>query len=170
VISLETPRLVLRPMSGSDAIPFLEIHEDPEVSRFVMLGSPPGGAAAAWRNIAMMVGHWSLRGYGPWTVVDRHTGEVIGRAGFWNPEGWPGLEIGWVLRRTHWGRGLATEAARAALDWLWSRTDVDHVISIIQPDNHRSIRVAVKIGESFERESELNGVAVHVYGMRRPGL
>jgi RimJ/RimL family protein N-acetyltransferase len=170
MIVLETPRLILRPLVSDDAAPFLEIHEDPEVSRFVTLGSPPGGLAGAWRNVAMMLGHWTLRGYGPWTVVERASGLVVGRAGFWNPEGWPGLEIGWVVRRSHWGRGFATEAAMAALEWLWAGTPVDHVISIIQPANHRSIRVALKIGERFERESTLHGVPVHVYGMARPGL
>ncbi len=170
MITLETPRLLLRPLVSADAAPFLEIHEDPEVKQFVTLGAPPGGLSGAWRNIAMMLGHWTLRGYGPWTLVERSSGLVLGRAGFWNPEGWPGLEIGWVVRRSHWGRGLATEAAIACLDWLWTQTPVDHVISIIQPDNHRSIRVALKIGEAFERESTLNGVPVHVYGMERPGL
>lgn len=170
MITLETPRLILRPLVGTDAEPFLEIHEDPEVSHYVMFGSPPGGLAGAWRNVAMMVGHWTLRGYGPWTVIERGSGDVIGRAGFWNPEGWPGLEIGWVIRRSHWGRGLATEAAGAALGWLWKTTRVDHVISLIRPDNARSIRVALKIGESLEGETTLNGVLVHVYGLRRPGL
>jgi RimJ/RimL family protein N-acetyltransferase len=170
MVTLETPRLLLRSIVSADAAPFLEIHEDPEVRRYVMLGSPPSGLAGAWRNIAMMIGHWALRGYGPWTVVERSSGLVIGRAGFWNPEGWPGLEIGWVIRRSHWGQGFATEAAIAALDWLWTQTRVDHVISIIQPGNHRSIRVALKIGEQFECETTLSGVPVHVYGLDRPGL
>src|SRR5712672_3008925 len=62
--TVETPRLRLRPMQESDAEPFLEIHQDPEVIKYVLLGAPPGGIAMAWRNIAMMIGHWQLRGYG----------------------------------------------------------------------------------------------------------
>ena len=68
----------------------MAIHEDPEVVQHVVFGAPPGGITVAWRNVAMMVGHWHLRGYGQWTVVEKGSGEVIGRVGLWNPEGWPG--------------------------------------------------------------------------------
>jgi RimJ/RimL family protein N-acetyltransferase len=108
-----------------------------------------------------------LRGYGQWTVVEKVSGQVIGRVGLWNPEGWPGIELGWIIRRSRWGHGFATEAAKAALQWTWDKVDTDHIISIIQPDRVRSIRVAEKIGERFERADFLNGANVHVYGVRR---
>jgi RimJ/RimL family protein N-acetyltransferase len=117
----------------------------------------------------MMIGHWHLRGYGQWTVVERATGEVIGRVGLWYPEGWPGVELGWIVRRERWGLGFATEAAHAALEWSWAHVDADHIISIIQPDNHRSIRVAEKIGETPERTEIVHGVESIVFGIRRPG-
>lgn len=115
----------------------------------------------------MMVGHWHLRGYGQWTVVEKASHEVVGRVGLWNPEGWPGVELGWIIRRDRWGQGLATEAARTALDWAWSNVDANTIISIIQPDNVRSIRVAEKIGQSLERTDQLNGARVLIYGVRR---
>ena len=93
---------------------------------------------------------------------------MVGRVGLWYPEGWPGVELGWIVRRERWGQGLATEAARAALEWAWTHVDTDHIISIIQPDNHRSIRVAEKTGESFERSDLVNGVQSSVYGIYRP--
>ena len=165
--TVETPRLLLRPLQASDAEPFMEIHQDPEVIKYVLQGAPPGGLTVAWRNIAMMIGHWHLRGYGPWAVAEKSTGEVIGRVGLWNPEGWPGIEVGWIIRRSHWNNGFATEAARAALQWAWDHVDTDHIISVIQPDNARSIRVAEKIGERFERADVLNETAVHIYGIPR---
>jgi RimJ/RimL family protein N-acetyltransferase len=168
MVTINTPRLQLRPLQASDAAPLMHIHQDPEVIKYVLLGAPPGGITVAWRNVAMMVGHWQLRGYGPWAVVELKTGEVIGRVGLWNPEGWPGIELGWVIRRSRWGNGFATEAAQAALHWTWNSVSTDHVISVIQPDNVRSIRVAEKIGESFERADMLNGTIVHIYGIRRP--
>ena len=71
----------------------------------------------AWRNMAMVLGHWQLRGFGLWAVEEQERGVLAGRVGCWQPEGWPGLEIGWTLRRSFWGMGYATEAARAALEW-----------------------------------------------------
>jgi RimJ/RimL family protein N-acetyltransferase len=87
-----------------------------------------------------------------------------------DPEGWPGLELGWVIRRSCRGNGFATEAARAALQWTWDHVDTDHIISIIQPDNARSIRVAEKIGERFERAHVMSETDVHIYGVGRPRM
>jgi RimJ/RimL family protein N-acetyltransferase len=117
----------------------------------------------------MLVGHWHLRGYGHWTVVEKATGEVIGRVGLWYPEGWPGIDLGWIVRRSRWGHGFATEATRAALDWAWEHVDTDHIISFIEPDNTRAVRVAEKVGMTYERSDVLNGMGVQVYGIHRPG-
>jgi RimJ/RimL family protein N-acetyltransferase len=165
---VETARLRLRPMQASDAGAFLEIHQHPEVIKYVLLGAPPGGITVAWRNVAMMIGHWQLRGYGSWAVTEKSTDQVLGRVGLWNPEGWPGLELGWVIRPSRWGNGFATEAALAALQWTWDHVKTDHIISIIQPDNARSIRVAEKIGERFERAHVMSETDVHIYGVVRP--
>ncbi len=165
--TIETERLRLRPLCSKDAGPFLEIHQHPEVIQYLSLIGTPGDLAVAWRNIALMVGHWQLRGYGPWAVTEKDTGLVIGRVGLWNPEGWPGIEMGWVIRHSHWGHGYATEAARAALEWAWANVATDHIISIIQPDNTRSVRVAEKIGERYEGEEPWHGSVAHIYGIRR---
>jgi RimJ/RimL family protein N-acetyltransferase len=117
--------------------------------------------------MATFVGHWSLRGYGLWAVEERATGKFIGRIGLWNPEGWLGLEVGWLLDRAWWGRGLATEGARAALDYAFATLGADHVISVIHPENTRSIRVAEKIGERFEREHDFDGNPALIYGISR---
>lgn len=60
----------------------------------------PADLAVAWRNIAMMIGHWHMRGYGPWVVAGKESGEIRGRAGLWNAEGGPGVELGWMMRRS----------------------------------------------------------------------
>ena len=167
MVSVETPRLVLRPPQDADAAPLMDIHQNPDVMKYVLIGNPAAGIIAAWRSVALMVGHWHLRGYGQWTVVEKIDGQVVGRVGLWNPEGWPGLELGWVIRRERWGLGLATEAASAALQWTWDNVATDHVISLIQADNSRSIRVAEKLGERFERTEVVNGSPLQVYGVHR---
>lgn len=139
---------------------------DPEVVRYMGNGQP-ATRVQAWRAMATFVGHWSLRGYGLWAVEERATGKFIGRIGLWNPEGWLGLEVGWLLDRAWWGRGLATEGARAALDYAFATLGADHVISVIHPENTRSIRVAEKIGERFEREHDFDGNPALIYGISR---
>jgi RimJ/RimL family protein N-acetyltransferase len=165
---IETPRLILRLPDASDAQALMEIHQDPEVMKYVTLTALPGGITVAWRNVAMMIGHWHLRGYGQWTIVEKTSGEIIGRVGPFNPEGWPGVELTWVIRRSRWSCGFATESARAALAWTWNAIQADQILSLIRPDNQRSIRVAEKLGERFDRAEVLNGETMHVYVIHRP--
>jgi RimJ/RimL family protein N-acetyltransferase len=168
-VTIDTPRLRLRPPKGGDAAALWDMHRDPDVMQF-MTGPPPavGGVTMAWRNVAMLIGHWHLRDYGQWMVEEKSAGELVGRVGFWNPEGWPGVELGWLIRRSDWGQGLATEAAAAALAWAWRHTSVASIMSLIQPDNVRSIRVAEKIGERFEHTLMVDGQLVQVYVIERP--
>jgi RimJ/RimL family protein N-acetyltransferase len=121
----------------------------------------------AWRHMAMLVGHWALRGYGMWAVEERATGAFIGRIGFNNPDGWPAFEIGWTLGRPYWGKGYATEGARVALDYAFNKLDKPHVISLIHPENLGSISVAEKLGEKLEGETEVLGMPVLIYGIDR---
>ena len=165
----ETERLLLRVPVEADLDAYMAIHSDPDVRKHLTIVGGRGGRAAAWRTLAMVIGHWTLRGYGQWTLIEKATGEVVGRAGLWNPEGWPGLEVGWVIARQHWGRGFATEAARAAVEFAFAHTGAARLISLIQPDNHRSIRVAEKIGESYEGTTMLEDTEMLVYGLRRQG-
>src|SRR5580692_11139014 len=89
----------------------------------------------AWRQMAMLIGHWELRGFGMWAVEEKATGEFVGRVGLHYPEGWPGAEIGWALARRMWGRGYAHEAARAALGVAFDSLAWTRAISLIAPEN-----------------------------------
>ena len=163
---LDTERLRLRPFRESDFEPYAGMCADPEVMRY--LTGVPLSRMDAWRHLAIVVGHWYLRGYGMWAVEEKETGEMVGRIGFYNPEGWPGFELGWTLIRSRWGRGYATEGARAALAHAFTAMDRDHVISVIHPENHASIRVAEHLGETLERRVEVIGKECLVYGIHRP--
>jgi RimJ/RimL family protein N-acetyltransferase len=163
--SIETERLVLRMFRESDTDAYAEMVSDPEVMRF--LGGKPVPRAEAWRNMAMMLGHWHLRGYGMWAVEEKASGEMVGRVGCWNPEGWPGVEVGWTLRRRFWGRGYATEAARASVAYAFETLDQTRVISLIAPENVNSVRVAERLGERPAGEWEVHGTKVIVYAVRR---
>ena len=114
-----------------------------------------------------MIGHWHFRGYGIWAVEEKASGQFIGRIGLHYPETWPGFELGWTLARTAQGKGYATEAARRALEYAFVELNRDHVISLINPENQPSIRVAERIGETVEGQTELLGTEVLVYGIDR---
>ena len=173
VKSVETARLLLRVPELADARPLMEIFWDPEFveRKQVTLTEPPGGLDLALKNTTGMIRQWQLRGYGHWSVVEKATGQVIGCVGFYHPQQpWPGVDLGWLIHRSRWGNGFATEAATAALEWIWHNTAVDRVISLIGPDDLRSIRIATKIGERFERADvdPVHGEAAHVYAIDRP--
>ncbi len=167
-MSLETERLLLREWrEESDLNLYAQMCADPLVMRYL---SPEGKTltrAETWRQMAFIIGHWQLRGYGHWAVEEKASGRLIGRIGFLNPEGWPGFEIGWTLARESWGKGYATEGARRALEYAFTEMGREHVISLIHPQNKNSIRVAERLGEKPEGETEVSGIGVLIYGISR---
>jgi RimJ/RimL family protein N-acetyltransferase len=167
VTTVETERLLMRPVREDDLDEYHAMVADPDVMRFIGDGHTYD-REEAWKGIAQMLGHWELRGYGLWALEERETGTLVGRGGLYNPEGWPGIEVGWLLAKACWGRGYATEAGRASLEWAWRELGVDHVISMIYPDNSASIRVALRLGEKFERTITRHDKPVNIYGIDRP--
>jgi len=163
--TLETERLLLRPFRLDDYDAYSEMCSDPEVMLY--LAGLPLTRAESWRHMAFILGHWQLRGYGMWAVEEKATGVFAGRLGFNDPEGWPAFELGWTLARRYWGRGYATEGARAALAHAFTVLGKDHVISLILPGNQRSISVAERLGERLEGRTQVMGKECLVYGIGR---
>jgi RimJ/RimL family protein N-acetyltransferase len=159
--TVTTERLLLRPFADADIDAWADVMSDEETARFV------GGVQdrdGAWRQMAMYLGHWQLRGYGQWAIERKVDGRFLGRAGLWFPDGWPELEVGWTLARDAWGEGYATEAGRAAMDWGFDELGLDRIGAVIDTENSRSRAVAVRLGMSLDYETELHsGVQVVVY-------
>ena len=143
---LETERLRLRSFRGEDLDAWAAMMADPDVVRYI--APQPMSREEAWRSIAASLGHWQLRGYGTWAVERKSDGAMLGRVGMINPEGWPGLEIGWTLGKLYWGRGYATEAAATAMRYAFLTQPAAKLISCIDPDNAPSQSVAVRLGET----------------------
>jgi RimJ/RimL family protein N-acetyltransferase len=146
--TLETERLILRPPEAADLDAWAEMLADPDSARFI------GGVmsrALTWRVLALMTGSWPLRGFGMFSLVEKASGRCIGRAGPWQPEGWPGQEVGWGLIKSAWGQGYATEAASACLDWVFDTLEWTDVIHCIHPDNAPSAAVARRLGSTYLR-------------------
>jgi RimJ/RimL family protein N-acetyltransferase len=140
---IETERLLLRVGEAADFEGFAALSADEDASRYIGGHMP---RAAAWRKFLVMPGAWVVQGFGMFSVVERASGEWLGQLGPWHPEGWPGTEVGWAFRREAWGRGYATEAAVAAIDWSFANLGWDEVIHSIDPDNLASQALAIRLG------------------------
>ena len=153
---------MLRGFTTADVEPYVRMLADPEVSRFLGDGQPLG-RVDAWRQVAMIIGHWELRGFGLWAVEERATGRLIGRIGCHEPEGWPGFELGYALAREAWGHGYAREGAGAALAYARRDLGRDTIISLIRPANRASIAVAEHFGARRTGAVEFMGAPTEVY-------
>jgi RimJ/RimL family protein N-acetyltransferase len=150
--TLETPRLFLRPPIADDFEPWAAMMQDEEVARHLG-GTMP--RSMVWRSMATMIGAWTLRGFSMFSAIEKQSGQWIGRLGPWQPEGWPGSEIGWAIKRSHWGQGLALEGAQACLAYAFEQLGWDQAIHCIAPDNGRSIRLAERLGSTYWRTERL---------------
>ena len=142
---LETERLTLRPVAMEDFPRWAEMMADPQAARFLGGAQP---AATAWRGFMTMAGAWSLTGVSMFSVIERNTGLWLGRIGPWQPEGWPGTEVGWGLHPDAQGKGYGVEAATAAIDYAFDVLGWTDVIHCIDPDNTPSQRLAERIGSA----------------------
>jgi len=153
---------VLRGYTAADIDPYVRMMADPEVTRFLGDGQPLS-RVDAWRQLELLIGHWELRGFGLWAVEERASGHFIGRIGCHEPEGWPGFELGYVLAREAWGRGLAREGAAAALAFARRELGREEIISLIRPGNRASIAVAEHFGARRTESVEFYGAMTDVY-------
>ena len=164
---LETPRLRLVPLDGSWTSALAALYADPAVARH--LGGEPAGADGPARQVEGFAREWEREGWGTSALLDRGTGAFVGRAGLhrWHPGG--DVELGYVLARDRWGRGLAREAAQAWLDWAdehlpGADPPVTSVVVEVEPENTASLRLAHRLGFTSERDDVTSrGVPVVVW-------
>lgn len=159
---LSTDRLLMRAFKPADFEAYAEMMGDGDVSRHLMDGRPLS-RAEAWRQMAMFIGHWELRGFGLWAVEERATGKFIGRIGCLMPEGFPAFEIAYTLARSAWGKGYAREGAAAALGYARNTLKRTEIASIIRPANTASIRVAESLGAVARETVEFFGAPSVIY-------
>ncbi|MES2035468.1 MAG: GNAT family N-acetyltransferase [Pseudomonadota bacterium] len=141
--TLETARLILRPTAEADLDGWAEMMANPESSQFI---GGPLERAAAWRGMASMAGSWAIKGFGMFSLIEKETGLWVGRIGPWQPEQWPGTEVGWGLHQRAWGKGYGVEAAIASIDWAFDTLGWTEVIHCIDPANTPSQKLAQRIG------------------------
>jgi RimJ/RimL family protein N-acetyltransferase len=163
---LETARLRLRPLTTSEAdvAAWVELHADPRVSEFV--GSYTRERAV--ERLRVIERQWAERGHGLFAVESLADGRFLGRSGLQYWEQWDEVEAGWTYRSDVHGRGYATEAAAAFLEWGWRTLDMAAVTAMIEPRNVASARVAERLGFTVRDREERNGHDYFVYHLERP--
>jgi ribosomal-protein-alanine N-acetyltransferase len=159
---LSTPRLELREWRMDDAQAFLAMYGDAEVMRHTR-AAPCADLADAAARLRALIDAVAARGFGHWALVERETGALAGSAGFraWFADG--ELEIGFTIARALWGRGYATEIARATLEMGFSRFGAPRIWGLAAPENAASRRVMQKIGMRYVRELEDDGTTWSAY-------
>lgn len=156
---LDTPRLCLRALTRADADDMFRVHADPEVLRFI--GRPkPASIDAIMERIDGMIESTRAEAGITWKLCDRATGAYVGGAGlkYWDKTH-RRAEVGYILARERWGRGLATEALAPILRFGFERMRLHSVEARVHPDNRASRRVLEKVGfvqEGYLRESYFN--------------
>jgi RimJ/RimL family protein N-acetyltransferase len=167
-LSLETPRLLLRPPRLEDFDAWAVFLDD-EIATHFLGGRQP--RPTAWRTFMGMCGCWHMTGIAMFSVIEKSSGRWVGRLGPWHPEGWPAPEVGWGIAREHWNKGYASEGAAAAMDYAFDVLGWDDVIHCIHEDNLASQGVAKKLGSRNLRRVKMpvpyDNMPVDAWGQTR---
>lgn len=166
---LETERLILRHLLPDDLDDLYALYSDPEIRQYF----PEGTLTYAETREEL---EWFLNGHpahpelGLWATIYKEDGRFIGRCGLlpWTIDGQPEVEVAYLLAKEYWGKGLASEAARAIRHHAFDKLNLTRLICLIDRDNQASMRVALNIGMTFEKEGEDGKGPFLLYSMNKP--
>ena len=140
-------RLIVREPCADDLGAYRALFFDKGVAKWLRPGpQPPFTEGEVFAKLSEDRWHWDQHGFGPWALIERESGELAGRGGlkYQTVDGKQEVELGWAVRSDRWGRGYATEAARAAIDWA-RELGLSELVALIMEDNTASRRVAEKL-------------------------
>jgi RimJ/RimL family protein N-acetyltransferase len=167
-LCLETKRLTLRPTRREDFDAWAAYMSDAESARYIGGVQP---RPVAWRGFLTMAGAWAIQGFAMFSVIEKSSGRWVGRVGPWQPEGWPGTEVGWGIVRDRNGLGYASEAAAATIDWAFAELGWTEVIHTIDVANAASQAVARKLGSRNRGRGQLpapySDIVINVWGQTK---
>ena len=166
---IETERLALRRLTLNDLDALAAIYSDEDVRQYFPEGILTYEQTREELEWIINV-YYGQYGFGLWATTLKETNEFIGRCGLlpWTIDGREEVEVAYLLAKEHWGRGLGTEAARAILAYGFGELHLSRLICLIDPANEASVKVAIKIGMSLEREAEIDGEPTLVYSADTP--
>jgi RimJ/RimL family protein N-acetyltransferase len=164
--TVNTKRLILRPFTETDVDPMHRILNGEGVLRYFPPTDPPARDRVQ-RMISGLLKHWEERGYGLWAVESKSSGEFIGRCGLQFLPDTGEVEVDFILGREFWGRGFATEAARASLRYGFDELGLERVIGIVHLDNQASQRVLEKLAMERVEQKQFFGMECYRYAVER---
>lgn len=149
--NLETARLKLRKFTLEDADQLYRIYNNSEVMRYV--GNYARTKEQTEAELLSMIQHWQQHDFGMWAVIDKQNQILIGRCGLCFLDDTKEVELGYLLDKFYWGRGLATEAAKAALKYGFEVVKLERIVAVAKPENLASRRVMEKVGMKYEKDA-----------------
>lgn len=166
--TITTENLRLRPFTPEDTTAMHHILNGRDVLKYFP-GTPSPSVEQVQRMIGRLLAHWQDKSYGLWAVEHHATGTLLGRCGLQLISETDEVEIDFILDRDYWGRGFATEAGQASLQFGFKELNLASIVGIVHPENLASQRVLTKLGLQFVAETEYFGMAVYRYIKQRPG-
>lgn len=168
-VTFETDRLLFRGFTLDDVARHGRTFADPLVTRYLPRGpyQVADAVAIASRTINYFLEHWERRGFGVWAVVDKKSGDLIGQCGLNVLAEAPETEVLYLLDRPYWAQGLATEAARSAIEIGFRDVGLTRIVGLTAPDNLASQRVLEKAGLRYERDARFFGMTVRYFAAKR---
>ena len=164
--TITTTRLCLRPFMEDDVGPLHAMLAEKDFLRYFPNPEPPP-LDRVEKYLALQEKHWQEHGYGRWAVELIDHGGLIGWNGLQYLPDTDEIEIGYILAKSHWNRGLSTEAARVGLRLAFEKLDLDEVVAIVHSENLASQRVTEKLGMRLTYEAEYFGMAAYRYVINR---
>jgi RimJ/RimL family protein N-acetyltransferase len=164
--TLTTTRLTLRPFTAADVDPLHHILCEKGVLRYFPKPDPPARERVE-RLIAHQLEHWEKHGYGWWAVELRSQSGLIGWNGLQFLPETGEVEVGYLLAKALWGQGLATEGARASVQYGFEQLGLETIVGIVHPDNVASRHVLEKVGMAFTHRARYFGMGCFHYAIRR---
>lgn len=165
--TLRTARLTLRPLLESDAKVLHRIYQSEGVLRYFPNPIPPSFDKLQ-KFIEGQLKHWKQHGYGNWGILPEGSDKIIGWVGLQYLPELDETEVGFLLDRPFWGKGFATETARASIHFGFEQLKLDHIIALVHPENQASIRVIEKCGMEYQNILPLWGMHLNRYRTMRP--
>lgn len=164
--TIETRRLRLRRFTPDDLNNLCAIRSDPEVMRYIGKGRPES-VDQVQTALNKVLAHWEQHGFGRWALIDKASDGLIGWCGLSHLENTEDVEIGYGIAKSHWGKGLTSEAGAVVIKWGFEDLGLDHIVGVAWPDNIASRRVMERLGFKFVKMTRNYDTEVVYYAISR---
>lgn len=167
---LQIEGYTMQPIRDPDLDTLTAIWADPEVTRFLPSRGIPIPKADVEKSLSSFIHHWKVQGYGIWTIKKDTSFEMVGYCGLRYLNELDEIEILYGLARPYWGKGIATQAAKASISYGFNVAALDKLIAMVLPENQASKRVIEKAGLRYEKQIHMFALDVFYYSLLRDAV